>query len=55
MILDYKTDWVKEGRELVERYGKQLNYYGTALEQITGRRVKEKVIYSFCLREALSF
>ncbi len=55
VILDYKTDWVKEGRELVERYGKQLNYYGTALEQITGRRVKEKVIYSFCLREALSF
>lgn len=49
VILDYKTDWAADGQELLERYGKQLDYYARALEQITGRRVKEKLIYSFCL------
>ncbi len=54
VILDYKTDQVKDGRELLERYGRQLDYYQKALEQITGKRVKEKLIYSFCLGEVIS-
>lgn len=49
VILDYKTDHVKTGEELVKRYEKQLQLYGQALEQITGKKVKELVLYSFCL------
>ena len=47
VVLDYKTDRVFRAEELVERYHGQLDYYGKALEQITGKRVKEKWIYSF--------
>lgn len=51
VIMDYKTDRVTYGEELAERYGVQLDYYEKALNQITGKEVKEKVIYSFCLGE----
>ena len=40
--------------ELVEKYHAQIDYYGRALEQITGKKVKEKVLYSFTLGEACS-
>ena len=50
VVVDYKTDYVKSGGELLEKYKKQLDYYELALERLTGKRVKEKVIYSFCLR-----
>ena len=55
VVLDYKTDWVKAGEEdqLTERYRIQLEYYGQALERMTGKRVKEKYLYSFCLGKAL--
>ncbi len=53
VVVDYKTDYVKQGEELLEKYGRQLDYYEIALEKLTGRRVKEKVIYSFCLRECV--
>ena len=48
-VADYKTDRVSRGEELILKYKVQLDYYGEALERLTGRRVKEKVIYSFCL------
>lgn len=53
VVLDYKTDRVSEEKELVERYHGQLDYYGKALEQITGKQVKEKWIYSFTLRQEI--
>lgn len=49
VVLDYKTDRVTCEEELVEKYHSQLDYYGKALHQLTGKRVKEKVIYSFAL------
>lgn len=51
VLVDYKTDFVKKGdsKELLEKYGQQLSYYARALENITGKRVKEKIIYSFAL------
>ena len=52
VVLDYKTDKVYKIEELVEKYHAQLDYYGRALEQITGKKVKEKVLYSFTLGEA---
>ena len=51
VVLDYKTDRVLQSTELVERYHTQLEYYAQALERITGKRVKEKVIYSFALHQ----
>lgn len=51
VVADYKTDSVTHAQELVNRYQVQLDYYALALEQLTGRRVKEKIIYSFALAE----
>ena len=56
VIVDYKTDKVSDrsGQELVEKYRKQLLYYKRALEQVTGKIVKEMYIYSIALgREIL--
>ncbi len=49
VVLDYKTDRVRSEEELREKYQAQLEYYARALEQITGKRVQEKAIYSFTL------
>ena len=49
VVFDYKTDYVKSGEELIRRYEKQLQLYAEALEQLTGKNVKERVIYSFVL------
>ena len=51
ILLDYKTDHVKEGQEqrLVERYQTQLLYYKDTLEQLTGLKVSETYLYSFAL------
>lgn len=53
VIVDYKTDRVMKGKagekELVKRYAIQLDYYAKALEQLTGKTVKEKIVYSFAL------
>ena len=49
VLIDYKTDHVKTEEELVKRYKKQLEIYAESLEQMTGKRVKERILYSFCL------
>lgn len=55
VLLDYKTDKVgySGAKELVKKYKVQLDYYGEALERLTGKRVKEKIIYSFTLGEEI--
>lgn len=53
VLLDYKTDYVQSAEELKEKYHSQLDYYAKALERMTQKRVKEKIIYSFKLREAV--
>ena len=53
VVVDYKTDFVKDGGELLKKYKKQLDYYQLTLERLTGKRVKEKIIYSFCLEEEI--
>lgn len=58
VLVDYKTDRVMKGeageKELVRRYAIQLDYYAKALTQLTGKKVKEKIIYSFALGKELS-
>ena len=53
VVLDYKTDRVEALTQLAGRYAAQLAYYAEALSQITGKRVKEKLIYSFHFQELL--
>lgn len=53
VVLDYKTDKVSQDSQLIERYHTQLAYYAEALERLTGKRVKEKVIYSFWLQKTI--
>ena len=51
VLVDYKTDFVRRGEEqkLIDRYRVQLEDYAQALERMTGRKVKERYIYSFTL------
>ncbi len=53
VLIDYKTDYVREGAQLTKRYAVQLACYGMALERLTGKKVSEMWIYSFCLHEAI--
>ena len=54
ILLDYKTDAIKSGEELVQRYKTQLDYYQKALENISGRKVKERLLYAFRLDEIVN-
>lgn len=51
ILVDYKTDRVKDGKELRNRYQKQIDLYSEALEQILGKKVQRRVLYSFSLGE----
>ena len=53
VVADYKTDRIRTGKELTERYALQLDYYAEALKRITGKEVKEKILYSFALQEEI--
>ena len=53
VLLDYKTDAVESGEELVQRYKTQLDYYRKALENIKGMKVKECLLYAFRLDETI--
>jgi ATP-dependent helicase/nuclease subunit A len=54
VIVDYKTDYVKSAGELKERYTMQMEVYKNAVEQFTGKKVKEVLLYSFTLDEIIS-
>lgn len=49
VLLDYKTDRIESMEALWNRYEAQMDHYQEALERLTGRRVKEKFLYSFHL------
>lgn len=51
VIVDYKTDRVKDLSSLTDLYSKQLRLYKTAMEQCTDYKVKELYIYSLHLNE----
>ena len=60
VLIDYKTDHVPEGdpkqgaKMLAERYRVQLDYYERALIQLTGKHVKERIIYSLALQMSIN-
>ena len=51
VLVDYKTDFVKEGEEdkLAYKYNEQLKLYKDALEDALGRKVDRVIIYSVYL------
>lgn len=53
VLVDYKTDRVKSGDELIRRYKIQMDLYKEALETLTNMPVKASYIYSFRLHEAV--
>lgn len=54
-IIDYKTDRVDSANELYERYCAQLSIYAEAIEKLLNVKIKECIIYSFCLNGEISF
>ena len=46
ILVDYKTDNVKEPSELLGRYASQMYLYALTLEKLTGHIVKDVVLYS---------
>ncbi len=59
-VVDYKTDYIPKdmtysevAEMLKERYENQLSYYARACEQITAKRVKEVLLYSFGLGKTI--
>lgn len=54
VVVDYKTDYINRAEELIERYRAQLEYYDRALRMLTGKPVKERLIYSFRLGEVIA-
>lgn len=54
VLMDYKTDRADNEEVLIRHYREQLDYYGRALTQMTGKPVKERLIYSFALNRAIS-
>ena len=53
ILVDYKTDRVKSGGDLIKRYKIQMNLYKEALQRLTGMPVKASYIYSFRLHDAI--
>ena len=54
VIVDYKTDRVKTGQELTERYIEQLRIYAYALSRTLALPVKECLLYAFALDDSIS-
>ncbi len=53
VLLDYKTDAVHTSSDLVRRYQRQLELYEEAIRDNLGRKIKEKIIYSFHLNREI--
>jgi len=55
-VVDFKTDHVtpESVGEKLEYYSPQLHAYSEALERITGKKVKERVVYFFALNDSFA-
>ena len=54
VLIDFKTDYVKDPSELWQRYEMQLNFYRQALEAATGRKVRRCGLYSLRLGQLIT-
>ena len=53
VLLDYKTDRIDSPAELIKRYKAQIDLYAKAIEKWSHLKVKEKLLYSFCLKDVV--
>ena len=53
ILVDYKTDYVKEEKELIEKYSKQLEIYKKALEDELEEKILHTYIYSIYLNKKI--
>ncbi|MFR0986756.1 MAG: hypothetical protein ACLSFZ_09735 [Frisingicoccus sp.] len=57
VLLDYKTDRIPKGEAgdkiLIKRYKTQLDYYQKAIEQISGKKVKDRILYSVIMNREI--
>lgn len=55
-VVDYKTDRIKHGEEqiLCDRYKSQIAYYAKAVSDMTGKEIKECILYSFHLSKSIT-
>ncbi len=53
IIIDFKTDKIKDEVALKNRYDKQLNLYADALGKIFNKPVLKKIIYSFYMQKCI--
>lgn len=53
ILVDYKTDFVKQEEELIIKYRKQLEIYKRALEESLEKQVDEMYIYSVYLQKRI--
>ena len=53
VLVDYKTDAVSQMQTLKDRYREQLGWYQKALEKLTGRKVREALLYSVRLGKTI--
>lgn len=53
VLIDYKTDFVKKEKDLIDKYKDQLKIYRKALEENFQKKVKISYIYSFFLSKEI--
>ncbi len=53
VLVDYKTDYIKNENELINKYKEQLELYQEALEEALHKKVDKKYIYSTYLGKAV--
>ncbi len=53
VLVDYKSDYVKNESELIEKYSKQLEMYKYALDKINDKKIKQIVLYAFHLNKEI--
>ncbi len=57
VLVDYKTDYCVEDQveEIKKRYKMQMDMYTKALTQISGKPVKEQILYLFAIGKSVSY
>ena len=53
VLVDYKTDYVQNEQELIDKYSVQLDLYKQALEKSLNRKVSKIIIYSLYLEKEI--
>lgn len=54
IVVDFKTDRVKNEQQLIDAYNEQLSIYADACSKIFAKPVGEKIIYSFHLGKSIT-